>query len=126
MADGGGRHWLVRMEWHPVGWSVCLPQLVFPCTIKPRSSILAPAHSGGPGKRAVKQLWCGGVRKVEILDNGLFNGMQIFPRVVCNHDHISHGGLWHKHATHTMLGVLKMLFDINMHSCVSGLVCVHL
>ena len=54
--DGGGGHWLVRMEWHPAGWSVCLPLLVFPCTIKSRSSILAPAHPGGPGKRAVKRL----------------------------------------------------------------------
>jgi len=25
MEDGGGGHWLVRMEWHPAGWSVCLP-----------------------------------------------------------------------------------------------------
>jgi len=32
-----------------------------PCTIKSRSSLLAPTHPGGPGKRAVKQLWCGGV-----------------------------------------------------------------
>jgi len=22
------------MEWHPAGWSVCLPLLIFPCTIK--------------------------------------------------------------------------------------------
>jgi len=49
-ADGGGEHWLVRMEWHPAGWSVCLPLLVFPCTIKSRSSLLASAHPGGPGK----------------------------------------------------------------------------
>jgi len=21
--DGGGGHWLVRMEWHPAVWSVC-------------------------------------------------------------------------------------------------------
>ena len=28
--------------------------------IKSRSSLLAPAHLGGPGKRAVKRLWCGG------------------------------------------------------------------
>jgi len=55
--DGGGRHWLVRMEWHPAGWLVCLPLLIFPCTIKSRSSLLAPAHPGGPGKRAVKRLW---------------------------------------------------------------------
>jgi len=23
--DGGGGHWLIRMEWRPAGWSVCLP-----------------------------------------------------------------------------------------------------
>ena len=23
--NGGGGHWLVRMEWHPAGWLVCLP-----------------------------------------------------------------------------------------------------
>jgi len=43
----------------PTGWSLCLPLLIFPCTIKCRSSLLAPAHPGGPRKRAVKQLWCG-------------------------------------------------------------------
>jgi len=57
--DGGGGHWLVRMVWRPAGWSMCLPLLIFPCTIKSRSSLLAPAHPGGPGKRAVKRL-CGG------------------------------------------------------------------
>jgi len=36
---------------------VCLPLLIFSCTIKSGSSLLAPAHPGGPGKRAVKQLW---------------------------------------------------------------------
>jgi len=36
----------------------CLPLLIFPCTIKSRSSLLAPADPGGPGKRAVKRLWC--------------------------------------------------------------------
>jgi len=35
---------------------VCLPLLISPCTIKSRSSLLAPAHLGGPGKRAVKRL----------------------------------------------------------------------
>jgi len=54
--DGGGGHWLVRMEWRPAGWSVCLSLLIFPFTIKSRSSVLAQAHPGGPGKRAVKQL----------------------------------------------------------------------
>ena len=60
--DGGGRHWLVQMELCPAGWSVCLPLLIFPCTIKSRSSLLPPAHPGGPGKRAVQRLWCGGDR----------------------------------------------------------------
>jgi len=41
----------------PAGWSVCLPLLISPSTIKSRSSLLAPAHPGGPGKRAVKRLW---------------------------------------------------------------------
>ena len=59
MGDDGGGHWLVWMEWHPAGWSVCLPLLIFPCTIKSRSSLLAEAHPGGPGKQAVKRLWCG-------------------------------------------------------------------
>ena len=53
--DGGVGHWLVQMEWRPAGWSVCLPLLIFPCTIKSRSSLLAPAHPGCPGKRAVKR-----------------------------------------------------------------------
>ena len=60
MGDDGDGHWLVRMEWRPAGWSVCLPLLISPCTIKSRSSLLAPAHLGGPGKRAAKRLWCGG------------------------------------------------------------------
>jgi len=33
------------------GWSVRLPLLIFACTIKSRSSLLAPAHLGNPGKR---------------------------------------------------------------------------
>jgi len=57
MGDGGGGHWLVRMEWCPARWSVCLPLLIFPCTIKSRSSLLAPAHPGGPGKKAIKWFW---------------------------------------------------------------------
>ena len=70
LGDGGGGHWLVQMEWRPAGWSVCLPLLIFPCTIKSRSSLLALAHLGGPGKRAVKWLWCGGnalLKRDEIL-----------------------------------------------------------
>jgi len=36
-----------------------LPLLIFPCTVKSRSSPLAPAHADGPRKRAVTRLWCG-------------------------------------------------------------------
>ena len=61
MGDGGSgtAYCLVWMEWHSAGWLVCLPLLIFPCTIKSRSSLLASAHPAGPGKRAVKWLWCG-------------------------------------------------------------------
>jgi len=55
--DGGGGHWLVQMMWHAAGWLV----LIFPCTMKSRSSLLALADLGGPGKRAVKRLWWCGV-----------------------------------------------------------------
>jgi len=47
---GRGEHWLVRMEWRPAGWSMCLPLLISPCIIKSRSSFLAPAHPDGPRK----------------------------------------------------------------------------
>jgi len=46
----------------------CLPLLISPCTIKSRSSLLAPADPGGPGKRAVKRLWCdGGIHVVFLI-----------------------------------------------------------
>jgi len=64
--DGGGGHWLDRMEWRPARWSVCLPLVIFPCTIKYRSSLLAPGHMGGPGKRAVKRLWWWSWQKVNV------------------------------------------------------------
>ena len=43
---------------------MCLPLLIFPCTIKSRSSLLAQAHPDGPRKRAVKWSWCGVVEVV--------------------------------------------------------------
>jgi len=76
MGDSGSGHWLVRMEWRATGWSVCLPLLIFPCTIKCRSSLLGPAHPGGPRERAAKRLWwCGGGSGTEpftIYDTGFF------------------------------------------------------
>ena len=47
------------MEWRPPGLSVFLSLVILPSTIKSRRSFfLPPAHLGGPGKRAVKRLWC--------------------------------------------------------------------
>jgi len=48
--DGAGGHWLVGMEWRQARWTVCLPLLIFPRTIKSRSSLLAPAHPGLPSQ----------------------------------------------------------------------------
>jgi len=81
MGDGGGDHQLVRMEWRPAGWSVCLPLLISPCTIKSRSSLLALAHPGGPGKRAVKRLWwwwCRQTVGLSVMTLGLLNDFRMF------------------------------------------------
>jgi len=46
------------MEWHLPRLSVYLPLVILSSTIKSRRIfLLAPAHLGGPGKRAVKWLW---------------------------------------------------------------------
>jgi len=58
MGDDGGGQWLVRMEWRPAGWSVCLPLLISTCTIKSRSSLLALAHPGGPRNKGRKMVVC--------------------------------------------------------------------
>ena len=55
------------MEWHPAGWSLCLPLLIFPCTMKSRNSLLAPAHLGGPRKRAIKR--CVLVHKIYLISH---------------------------------------------------------
>jgi len=38
------------LKWRPAGWSTCLPLLIFPCTIKSRSSLLAPPQQCGSKK----------------------------------------------------------------------------
>jgi len=50
-----GTVWFRWSGTQPDGRCVCL--LISPCTIKSSSSLLAPAHPGGPGKGAVKPLW---------------------------------------------------------------------
>jgi len=54
--------WLVRMEWCPSRLFLCLPFVMLCSTMKSRRDfLLAPAHVGGPRKRAVKRFWwCGG------------------------------------------------------------------
>jgi len=47
--DGGGGHWLVRMEWRPARWSVSA-SVNLSLHHKVQKSLLAPAHPGGPGK----------------------------------------------------------------------------
>jgi len=55
--NGGWWRWaLISPDGVAPSWTVCLPLLIFPCTLKSRGSLLAPAHPGGPGKRAVKRL----------------------------------------------------------------------
>jgi len=73
------------MEWHPARWLMCLPLLIFPCIIKSRSSLLAPAHPGGPGKRAVKWLWCGLVvidRSISVMTTAVKTCLKSF--IPCN------------------------------------------
>ena len=58
--DDGGGHWLVRMEWRPVRWSVCVPLLIFPCTIKSQkfsSGTGSPGWSWKKGRKTVV-VWC--------------------------------------------------------------------
>jgi len=67
-------HLVGRQEGHPAfkkmeegwwRWALVSPDgvaptqmvLIFPGTIKSRSSLLAPAHPGGPKKMAIKWLW---------------------------------------------------------------------
>jgi len=69
------------MERRPSGWSVYLPLLIEPCTIKSRSLLLTPAHPGGPRKRAVKRLWCG-----VVWCNDLLPG----PRYFCIYSQLTH------------------------------------
>jgi len=53
---GGWWRWaLVSPDGVAPSQSVCLPLLISPCTIKSRSSLLALAHPGGPGKMAINR-----------------------------------------------------------------------
>jgi len=58
--DGGGGHWLVRMEWRPAIWLVCLPLLIFPWTTvqKFSSGTGSPGWSRKKGRKTVV-VWCG-------------------------------------------------------------------
>ena len=56
--DGGVGHWLVRMEWHPAGWSVCLP-LYLPLHHKVQKFSSGTGSPGWSWKKVVKRWWCG-------------------------------------------------------------------
>jgi len=68
-ADGGGGHCLVRMEWRPAGWSVCLPLLIFPCNPKSEVLFWHWLTQVVPEKGALKRLWWCQLLRVLILDN---------------------------------------------------------
>jgi len=58
---GWWRWALVSPDGVAPSWMVCVSASVnLTLHNKSRSSLLAPAHPDGPGKRAVKWLWCGG------------------------------------------------------------------
>ena len=58
LGDGGGGHWLVRMEWHPARWLACLPLLIFPGTIKSRSFSSGTGSPGWSYKKGRKTVVC--------------------------------------------------------------------
>ena len=73
---------VVRMEWRPARWSVCLPLLISPCTIKSRSSLLAPAYPGGPEEKGHKTVvWLWWSVKLRLI---IWNSFSCFPLLLVN------------------------------------------
>ena len=61
MGVRGGGHWLVRMEWRPAGWSVCLPLFNLPLhhkVQKPSSGTGSPGWSWKKGCKTVVVVVC--------------------------------------------------------------------
>ena len=56
--DGGGGQWLVRMEGCPGVWSVCLPLLDFPSTIKVQKFYSCIGSPGWSRKKGRKRVGC--------------------------------------------------------------------
>jgi len=67
--------------------------------MKSRSSLLVPAHPGGPGKRAVKWLWCGSGNAA----GKIRNGMECLNTAIELRSELS-GSLFHIFATLTVEG----------------------
>ena len=57
--DGGGWHWLVQIEWHSAGWSVCLPVnlLLHHKVRKFSSGTGSPGWSRKKGRKTVVVRW---------------------------------------------------------------------
>jgi len=78
--DGWGGHWLVQMEWRPAGWSVCLPLLIFPCTIVHKFS-----GTGSPRwsrKRTIKRLCVSTQYKYHYMSASTTEYKNFFPKTI--------------------------------------------
>ena len=57
MGDGGGGHWLVRMEWRPAGWSLCLP-VNLPLHHKSPEVLFWHRLTQKKGRKTAVVVWC--------------------------------------------------------------------
>jgi len=77
--DGGGS--LISLDGVTPSWIVIVSvSVIFPCTIKSRRFLLASAHPGSPGKRAIK-LSCMFILYVLCYGDDLSNTAEGIPNV---------------------------------------------
>jgi len=80
--DGGGGQWLVRMEWHPAGWSVCLP-VNLPLHHKVQkfsSGTGSPAWSLKKGRKTVLVVVMSLICTILEIQQNIGQKVSIFPR----------------------------------------------
>ena len=58
MGGGAGGHWLVRMEWRPAGWSVCLPLINLPLHHEVQKFSSGAGSPGWSWKKGHKMVLC--------------------------------------------------------------------
>ena len=66
LEDGGGGHWLVRMEWHPAGWSVS-------------ASVNLPLH------HKVQKFSSGTGRKMVVVNISTQNEVKVLSHMIINY-----------------------------------------